>query len=275
MRIPEEWLPRAATHGQNPAYRPSGLLILLILPSSRCRGPCFSAPHPQFFRIIMKRNIILAMLSTLFLSGCSVFGIRSGTPEPKFSVVTSIGPVQIRHYAPRIAAETTIEANAETARYQGFRRLAGYIFGANHGAHTIAMTAPVAQSSVAQSSVAQSSAASTKIAMTAPVAQTHSAKGWTIRFYMPAQYTLETLPVPNDKHVHLITVPAADYAVLRFSGSRSPRTIAAKQALLLKSLANTAWHPIGTPDAWFYDPPWTLPPFRRNEVAVEVSQSSS
>jgi hypothetical protein len=206
----------------------------------------------------MKRILILPMLTTLFLSGCSVFGIRSGTPEPKFSVITQVGPVEIRHYAPR---------------------LAGYIFGANHGDHTIAMTAPVAQSSVAQSSgaqssVAQSPAESTKIAMTAPVAQSHSAKGWTIRFYMPAQYTLETLPVPNNPHVHLVTIPAADYAVLRFSGSRSPRAIAAKQALLLKSLANTPWHPIGPPDAWFYDPPWTLPPFRRNEVAVEVSQSS-
>jgi hypothetical protein len=227
----------------------------------------------------MKRILILPMLTTLFLSGCSVFGIRSGTPEPKFSVITQVGPVEIRHYAPRIAAETTIDASAETARYQGFRRLAGYIFGANHGDHTIAMTAPVAQSSVAQSSgaqssVAQSPAESTKIAMTAPVAQSHSAKGWTIRFYMPAQYTLETLPVPNNPHVHLVTIPAADYAVLRFSGSRSPRAIAAKQALLLKSLANTPWHPIGPPDAWFYDPPWTLPPFRRNEVAVEVSQSS-
>jgi hypothetical protein len=213
---------------------------------------------------IMKRILILPMLTTLFLSGCSVFGIRSGTPEPKFSVIAKLGPVEIRQYAPRIAAETTIDANAKTARYQGFRRLAGYIFGANHGSHTIAMTAPVAQSS----------ASPTKIAMTAPVAQSHSAQGWTIRFYMPAQYTLETLPVPNNPHVHLVTVPAADYAVLRFSGSRSPRTIAAKQALLLKSLVNTPWHPIGTPDAWFYDPPWTLPPFRRNEVAVEVNQSS-
>ena len=252
MRIPEEWLPRAATHGQNPAYRPSG--------SSR---PCHCATDPHLRSVTMKRILIAPMLATLFLSGCSVFGIRSGTPEPKFSVIDRIGPIEIRHYAPRIAAETTINANVETARYQGFRRLAGYIFGGNHRGESIAMTAPVAQAA----------AGGRKIAMTAPVAQSKSPAGWTIRFYMPANETLQSLPAPNDPQVHLVTVPAADYAVLRFTGSRSPRVIAAKQALLLKSLANTAWHPIGTPDAWFYDPPWTLPPFRRNEVAVEVSQS--
>lgn len=40
--------------------------------------------------------------------------------------------VEIRHYGPRLAAETTVEASEERARNEGFRRLARYIFGANH-----------------------------------------------------------------------------------------------------------------------------------------------
>lgn len=202
------------------------------------------------------------MLTPLLLTGCSVFGVRSATPEPQFAVISQIGPVEIRHYAPRIAAETTVQAGPSAARYQGFRRLAAYIFGANHRHSRIAMTAPVAQSSGA------------RIAMTAPVTQSHSAQGWVISFYMPANETLETLPTPDDPQVRLVTLPAADEAVLRFSGSRSPATVEKEQARLLASLAKTPWHAVGTPVAWFYDPPWTLPAFRRNEVAVEVQSAT-
>ena len=240
----------------------------------------------------MKPILVLPMLATLALSACSVFGIRTGTPEPKFSVISHLGPVEIRHYAPRIAAETTLDTSAETARYQGFRRLAGYIFGANHSSAKIAMTAPVAQSATNVNNPAQSAtnannpaqsatnannlsqANATKIAMTAPVSQSHSPQGWTIRFFMPASSTLETLPIPNNPEIHLVSVPAADYAVLRFTGSRNPRAIAAKQAILLRSLVNAPWQPIGTPTAWFYDPPWTLPFLRRNEVAIEVTKTN-
>ena len=236
----------------------------------------FSSTLPQraigpIYLSVMKPILVLPMLATLALSACSVFGIRTGTPEPKFSVISHLGPVEIRQYAPRIAAETTLDTSAETARYQGFRRLAAYIFGANHSAAKIAMTAPVAQSATNVNNLAQSA---TKIAMTAPVAQSRSPQGWTIRFFMPAGDTLETLPIPNNPEIHLVSVPAADYAVLRFTGSRSPRAIAAKQAILLRSLVNSPWQPTGTPTAWFYDPPWTLPFLRRNEVAIEVTKTT-
>ena len=202
------------------------------------------------------------MLTPLLLSACSVFGVRSTTPEPKFTVISQIGPVEIRHYAPRIAAETTVQAGPSAARYQGFRRLAAYIFGANHRHSRIAMTTPVAQSP------------GERIAMTAPVTQSPSAQGWVIRFYMPANETLDTLPMPDDPQVRLVTVAATDDAVLRFSGSRSPAAVEKEQRRLLELLAKTPWHPVGTPVAWFYDPPWTLPAFRRNEVAVEVRSAT-
>ena len=104
---------------------------------------------------------IAALLSGVLLAACSVIGVRAGTEEPKYDVVarqgTGASEVEIRRYAPRLAAETTVAAASETAaRSEGFRRLAGYIFGGNRGQAKIAMTAPVAQSPE-------------KIAMTAPV----------------------------------------------------------------------------------------------------------
>jgi hypothetical protein len=91
-----------------------------------------------------------------------------------------------------------------------------------------------------------------------------------VRFFMPAKYTRQTLPKPNNAAVQIVDVPVETYGVLRFSNSRSADAVIAKTAELLKSLAGSKWQAFGTPAAFFYDPPWTLPFFRRNEVAVTV-----
>ena len=107
--------------------------------------------------------------------------------------------------------------------------------------------------------------------MTAPVAQGGAGQDrWMIQFFMPAEYTMETLPVPRDPAVVLTVVPAETYAVLRFSGLGSAQTVATKQAELEAGLTGSGWVSQGEPVVWFYDPPWTLPPARRNEVAVRV-----
>ncbi len=202
---------------------------------------------------------LTAMLTGASLAACSVVGVREAE-EPAFSVVDRVGAVEVRQYAPRIAAETTVAGSEMEARSTGFRRLAGYIFGNNRSRSKIAMTVPVAQ-------------AKETIAMTAPVAQARDALGqWTIRFYMPAKYTMDTLPQPLDPAVRLVPVPGEATAVLRFSGSTAPSVIEAKERALLRTLQGSAWQPTGTEAAWFYDPPWTLPPFRRNEVAVQVTR---
>ena len=87
---------------------------------------------------------------------------------------------------------------------------------------------------------------------------------------MPGRYTLATLPRPNDSAVDIVEVPAQQVAVLRFTGDRSAAAVAAKQRLLVDALAAAAWRPDGPASAWFYDPPWTLPWLRRNEVSVPV-----
>lgn len=196
-------------------------------------------------------------------AGGSIVGIRSGTKEPPFTVERHLGDVEIRHYGPRIAAETTIDADEEAARNEGFRRLARYIFGGNTSNNKIAMTAPVAQEQ------------SQKIAMTAPVAAQRGAAGtWVIRFFMPSDHTMDSLPTPNDERVVLVNVPGEQVAVLRFSGVAKLEVIEARTAELLQALRDNDVHPVGDPVTWFYDPPWTIPFRRRNEVAVSVAASS-
>ncbi|MEO8815650.1 MAG: heme-binding protein [Mycobacterium sp.] len=206
------------------------------------------------------------MAALLAEGGAAVLGVRYGTAEPRFVVERETGGLQIRRYGPRVAAETTVAQDEAASRNVGFRRLAGYIFGGNHESVKIAMTAPVTQAS-------SDARSGQKIAMTAPVAQTVAADdAWMIRFFMPADYSVETLPAPNDPAVKLVAVPAETVAVLRFTGDRGPEAVASRTVDLLDALQDTALEPAGPPVAWFYDPPWTIPALRRNEIAVPVRE---
>ena len=210
------------------------------------------------------KALIMTILGSLLVSAGSVVGIRSGTEEPRHSVIERLAPnIEVRRYEPRLAAETTVPGAAATARGEGFNRLAGYIFGANQGSNRIAMTAPVAQAA----------APGDRIAMTAPVAQEQAAPGWVIRFFLPAG--LDQPPVPRDDRVRIVPVPAETVAVLRFSGLATDAAIATNRAALLDALQATRWRSAGEPVSWFYDPPWTLPPLRRNEVAVPVTAEAT
>lgn len=207
---------------------------------------------------MLKRIVTLA--SQVGESALSVVGIR--TVEEPHHVGRQLTPdVEIRRYGPRIAAETTVDGDKQRALTTGFRRLAAYIFGGNHREAQIAMTAPVVQQA----------SAGEDIAMTAPVSQTGDPEsGWTVRFYMPSKWSMETLPTPDDDDVRLVRVPPETMAVLRFSGDRGPDAVAASTDRLVETLRDNGIEPTGQAVAWFYDPPWTLPFRRRNEIAVAI-----
>lgn len=195
----------------------------------------------------------------LFLSAaCSVVGARS-TEEPAYAVIARGEGFEVRRYGPRLAAEVVVAGDPVSARNAGFRPLADYIFGANRAREPIGMTAPVAQG------------AGERIGMTAPVAQTTGQGGWAIRFFMPARYTRETLPEPIDARVRIVELPDALFAVRRFAGTTGAREVEAETQRLFEALRGSAWRPAGEPEAWFFDPPWTIPALRRNEVAIPVA----
>ncbi len=135
------------------------------------------------------------------------------TEEPPFKLVVEDGPFSVRDYPALVVAEVSVAGDQNEAANAGFRLLAGYIFGGNSPGQRIAMTAPVVQAP----------REGEKIAMTAPVTQTSEAGRWTVRFTMPAGYTLQTLPKPNDPRVKLLELPPSRMAVVRFSGlARAP-----------------------------------------------------
>ena len=132
-------------------------------------------------------------------------------------------------------------------------------------AQKIEMTAPVLQQ-----------AASQEIEMTAPVLQTATeADQFEVAFIMPSEFTMDTLPKPNNEQVDLAEVPGRTMAVLSFSGTTPERVIVEKTDALLALLEADNVEVVSAPVLARFDPPWTLPHRRLNEVMVEVALSST
>jgi len=193
--------------------------------------------------------------------------------EPHYDVRISQGPFELRHYGPTLVAETVVDGDMDAASGKGFRLIADYIFGNNRAAGSqqaakIAMTAPVTMEPQ-----------SSKIAMTAPVTiepQSHDtsiagAKQWRIHFVMPSQYTMANIPKPNNRAVTLHELPSKYFVVLRYSGFNSMARVQEKTNEALAWTKQQSLKVVGTPQLSRYDPPWTLPMFRRNEIMVEVA----
>ena len=168
--------------------------------------------------------------------------IMSQVEQPKYKVVELQGDIEIREYAPMIVAEVEVRGERMKALNQGFRLIADYIFGNNLSSKKVPMTAPVTQQ------------AGEKIAMTAPVTQDGSGDSWKIRFVMPENYTLDTLPKPKNQDVRLIATPARRVAVIRFSGFNTDRNISSHREKLLNYIADRRLPVAGEPTTAFYNP---------------------
>ena len=227
------------------------------------------------FLTVSRAWLLLAALSLLTSE------VAMATEEPVFEVLEKTGSIEIRQYRPMIVAETVVEGDMDAATNGGFRLIADYIFGNNQSSpgsgesipEKIAMTAPVTVAPVARSE---------KIAMTAPVTvepqndvgdRPMQATRWRVHFVMPSEYSLARLPKPRNTAVVLREVPGKRYAALVFSGLVSDEKAQQKTDELLAWLATRSLRPAAAPQLARYNPPWTLPFLRRNEILVELPPS--
>jgi len=203
----------------------------------------------------------------LLQTGCSLFGIRS-TEEAPYAVIEEQGQYQIRQYESLIVATTMVDSDFDEAGKQAFRRLFNYISGDNKAASKIAMTAPV----LANENIATGNATTVgeEVTMTAPVIREKQDRGWRFSFVLPAGYTLENSPLPNDERVSLQQIPARKVASLQYSGSWQQERFDTHSELLLQWVREQQLQPASLPRVAGYDPPWTLPFLRRNEVLVDI-----
>jgi len=210
-----------------------------------------------------KRLLFFGLVGAAAVAALAQNEAASRVEQPKYSVVESFGSIELRQYEPTIVAEVEIAGDQQTALEAGFRVLAGYIFGKNQANQTyksakIAMTSPVSQTR------------SEKIPMTSPVTAEASGSVWKIRFTMPSQYSLPTLPQPKDDRIKLFEVPGERIAAIRFSGVATAKDMEKKAEELETFLIKHNMKSSGEAVYAYYNPPWTLPFLRRNEVLLKA-----
>lgn len=206
--------------------------------------------------------------------------------QPQYKVIEKIDAIEIREYQPMLMAEVDVEGDRSSATNTGFRVLAGYIFGGNTSRTSIAMTSPVTQTDAV---LPDEKSSSVKIAMTSPVTLTPAEKAeaknktsnentnektplrWTVAFLMPSQYTLETLPKPNNAQIRFRVSAPERRVAIRFSGFSSASNLAKHRAALDAFITTRKLKTAGVPMLAFYDDPFTAPWNRRNEWWVSLS----
>ena len=190
------------------------------------------------------------------------------TEEPNYTVLSQMDDFELRRYDKQLVAQTLVSGDQDSASREGFKVLADYIFGNNTaptgGSSKISMTAPVTM----QPNNKKSDSESQKIAMTAPVSMQQDDGKWRVQFTMPSKYTMQTLPKPNNPNITITEVPAQTYGVIKFSGLAGSKKVATKTEELQSWMQTQNLTITGEPELARYNPPWTLPFLRRNEVMI-------
>jgi hypothetical protein len=192
----------------------------------------------------------------VFFTSLTVMAIE----EPGFISIEKKDIFELREYRPKLIAQVLVNGTFDNASSKGFRLLADFIFGnnkTNEGPKKIDMTAPVV-----------SRDASEKIEMTTPIISEETERGWYISFNMPKQYSKDTLPIPNNPEVKIMDVPAEKFAVITFSGLVRKKKYMEMLNQLKEEMKKRNLEPKGPVMLARYNPPWTLPFLRRNELMI-------
>jgi SOUL heme-binding protein len=193
-----------------------------------------------------KRNMLLIIAGVVVIGAAAWGPIMSNVEQAKYKVLSKYGAFEIREYEPHIVAKVSVEGEREYAINTGFKMIADYIFGNNKE--------------------------NIKVDMTTPVMQQQNSEKWNVQFVMPEQHSLGTLPTPNNDSVKLQEIGIKTYGVIRFSGIIDQNTIKYNTDELHGFLKSEKLISQAPAIYAFYNPPWTLPFLRRNEVMLEITQ---
>jgi len=213
---------------------------------------------------MLTTSIILITLFVLWI--ISGYVPTRNIETPAYSVMETKGDYEIRQYASYVVAETHQKGSQKESLSGGFRELFQYISGNNTARSKVAMTAPVLQSA---------ESGGQKIPMSAPVIKQGDGGSRLIAFVMPAGSTPEDLPRPKSTVIRLRAVPPRNMAACTFSGYATGDTIRAHTEKLLAALQRDGIQEKSAPQIALYNPPWTPPFMRRNEIMVEIDRAQA
>ena len=196
---------------------------------------------------LMSSRYWIGAIVLISLIGISFAGpIMSKVEEPEYVVEASDSNIEIRNYSSMILAEVEVKGRREDAIREGFRIIADYIFGHN--------------------------ASSKEISMTAPVQQQQVNNNWRVSFVMPSEYSRNSLPKPFKENLFIRELSPTRYVVIKFSGFSTKDNLERHETALSVFVKNNSLKVVGTPKYAFYNPPWTLPFMRRNELMLQLAE---
>ncbi|KAG0560532.1 hypothetical protein M758_10G183100 [Ceratodon purpureus] len=186
-----------------------------------------------------------------------------------YDLVRRAADYEIRDVKSYVVAETTMSGRSGfdfSSSGQAFNTLAAYLFGKNSKRSEMAMTTPVMTN--------RGQSEGEKMDMTTPVIQQRRAgEGqWRMSFVLPAKYN-EDAPLPVDSAVSIRRVPAKTVAVAVFSGFVTDDEVKRREQALRRALLKDPVVRVkadAQPEVAQYNPPFTLPFMRRNEVSLEI-----
>ena len=177
-----------------------------------------------------------SLAASLFAVIFAVTAMAIETPD--YKVTEKDGKFEVRDYPAMTVARTSMGDG-------DFMRLFRYISGGNE--------------------------AEQKIAMTAPVLVQHKGEESGMSFVVPREVAAGKVPAPKGSAVSVDEMPAAKFAAFTYSGRRTDSNEADALAKLRAWMEKKSLHAEGEPVFAYYDPPWTLPFMRRNEVMLRVA----
>lgn len=182
---------------------------------------------------------VLVMTAVLLTTGCTA--TRAGYKTAPYQPVRSAGPCEVRDYPALTVVETPMTGAAGGA---GFGRLFRFITGSNEEAKKIAMTTPVFMGDREGTA--------------------------TMAFVLPVDLKPDRVPKPVDTSLAVREIPPGRFAVLRFSGGRGAKRELAALDQLKAWMATEHLRSASSPVYGYFDPPWTPPFLRRNEVMLRL-----
>jgi hypothetical protein len=166
---------------------------------------------------------------------------------PEYKIISKHEGFEVRRYSDMVIATTKVQADYKNSTSSGFRRIASYIFGGNDKEMKIAMTAPVIADCPSE-----------------------GLKSYNISFVMPKEHSMKDLPKANISEVSIQKESLGEVAVLSFGGWASESRSTGYQKKLSELLTKNKIEKKGGFMIAQYNSPWTLPPFRKNEVMVRI-----
>ncbi len=151
--------------------------------------------------------------------------------------------IEIREYNNLMLAKITTAADEEGN--QNFRALFNFISGDNKKEQEISMTTPVFRENINNQR--------------------------TMSFVMPAKFNADNAPIPNNKNIKVEIVENVKFIAITFSGRWSESNFNEQQEILTKIVKEKNIDAdIANPVRAYYNSPWTLPFFKKNEVLFRV-----